>query len=79
MPHVIHTLDPAYKVVEKLGGRQVVADTLGIDKSTVVRWCHPHPQGTGGIIPQRYWPRLMQMAREQGVRISLKELANVEA
>lgn len=78
MPQVIHTLDPAYKVIEKLGGRQAVADFLGLDKSTVVRWCHPSPQGTGGVIPQRYWPQLIEMAREQGVRIGLKELAAVE-
>jgi hypothetical protein len=75
----IHTADPAYSVVEKLGGKSAVAEFLGLDKSTLSRWCQPHPQGTGGIIPQRYWPQLLQMAREQGVRISLKELANVEA
>lgn len=74
----IHTHDPAHSVIEKLGGRTVVADTLGLDKSTLSRWCQPRPSGTGGMIPQRYWPQLIEMARKQRVRISLKELAAVE-
>lgn len=76
---VIHTLEPAYTVIEKLGGKSAVAEHLGLDKSTLSRWCQDKPAGTGGIVPQRYWPQLMQMAREQRVRITLKELANVEA
>jgi hypothetical protein len=75
---VIHTLEPAYTVIEKLGGKSAVAQALDLDKSTLSRWCQPSPQGTGGMIPQRYWPQLMQMAREQRVRIGLKELAAVE-
>lgn len=75
---VVHTLEPAYTVIEKLGGKSAVADTLGLDKSTLSRWCQPRPAGTGGVIPQRYWPQLIEMARAQRVRISLKELAAVE-
>lgn len=76
---VVHTLDPAYTVIEKLGGKAAVADALALDKSTLSRWCQPRPMGTGGLIPQRYWPQLIEMARESRVRITLKELANVEA
>jgi hypothetical protein len=75
---VIHTLEPAYTVIEKLGGKSSVAEALELDKSTLSRWCQPRPMGTGGLIPQRYWPQLMQMARDQRVRIGLKELAAVE-
>ena len=75
---VVHTLDPAYTVIEKLGGKAVVADALDLDKSTLSRWCQPKPGGTGGLIPQRYWPALIEMAREHRVRITLKELAAVE-
>jgi hypothetical protein len=75
---VVHTLEPAYSVIEKLGGKSAVAQALSLDKSTLSRWCQPSPQGTGGLIPQRYWPQLMQMARAQRVRIGLKELAAVE-
>jgi hypothetical protein len=75
---VVHTLDPAFTVIEKLGGKATVAERLELDKSTLSRWCQPKPMGTGGLIPQRYWPQLIEMAREQRVRITLKELAAVE-
>lgn len=75
---VVHTLEPAYSVIEKLGGKSAVSEALGLDKSTLSRWCQPRPGGTGGLIPQRYWPQLMQMARDQRVRIGVKELAAVE-
>lgn len=75
---VVHTLEPAYTVIEKLGGKASVAERLELDKSTLSRWCQPSPQGTGGLIPQRYWPQLIEMAREQGVRLTLKELAAIE-
>jgi hypothetical protein len=75
---VIHTLEPAYGVVEKLGGKSVVCEALGLDKSTLSRWCQPRPQGTGGMIPQRYWPALIEMARHQRVSITLEELAAFE-
>ena len=74
----IHKEEPAYSVIEKLGGKSAVSDKLGLDKSTLSRWCQPRPAGTGGVIPQRYWPQLAEMAREQRVRITLKELAAVE-
>jgi len=75
----IHTHDPAYTVIEKLGGKSFVAEQLSLDKSTLSRWCQPRPMGTGGTIPQKHWARLLEMAREKRVRITLKELAAIEA
>lgn len=75
---VIHTHEPAYSVIEKLGGKAAVAERLGLDKSTLSRWCQPRPLGTGGMIPQRYWPQLVQMGREVGADITLGELASLE-
>jgi len=74
----VHTLTPAYTVIEKLGGKTAVADQLGLNKSALSRWCAPRPDGTGGMVPQRYWPQLMEMARHKGVVITVKELAAVE-
>lgn len=76
---VIHTLCPAYQIIESLGGKSAVAAELGLDKSTLSRWCKEAPGGTGGVIPQRYWPQLLQMARRQGRDISVKELAGIGA
>ena len=74
----IHTLDPAFSVIEKLGGKSAVAEALNLDKSTLSRWCQPRPDGLGGTIPQRHWGTLMKMARAQGVDITLRELAALE-
>lgn len=76
----IHTLDPAYTVVERLGGKSAVAQQLGLSKAQMTRWCAPADAGgTGGVIPQKYWPQLLQMARLQKVRLTVKELAAIEA
>lgn len=74
----IHTLSPAYEIIERLGGKNDVAEALGLDKSTLSRWCQPRPSGTGGMIPQRYWGALMQMARTKKVRVKLEDLIAVE-
>lgn len=76
----IHTLEPAYTVIEKLGGKSTVANQLGLSKAQMTRWCAPTDAGgTGGVIPQKYWVQLMQMARVHRVRLTLKELAAIEA
>lgn len=72
------TQEPAYSIVQRLGGKSEVAAHLNLDRSTLSRWCSPRPIGTGGMIPQQYWPALTKLARLKGVRISLKELANLE-
>lgn len=72
---VVHTHEPAYSIVEKLGGKAEVAQKLGLDKSTLSRWCQDRPLGLGGVIPQRHWPALLQMARKKGIKITLEELA----
>lgn len=75
----IHTLEPAYTVIEKLGGKTQVAQHLDLATSTLSRWCSPFPQGTGGVIPQKHWSQLMRLAQERRVRLTLKELAALEA
>lgn len=74
----VHKLEPAYSVIERLGGKSLVSESLALDKSTLSRWCQPRPMGTGGMIPQRYWAALLAMARVKGVDIKLEELAAVE-
>jgi hypothetical protein len=74
----IHTLSPAYDVIQRLGGKSEVAERLNLDKSTLSRWCQPRPEGTGGQIPQRHWPELMKLARDKKVRIKIEELVAVE-
>ena len=75
----IHRLEPAFTIVERLGGKSTVAESLGLDKSTLSRWCQPKPWGTGGMIPQKYWTKMLELARQAGVDIALEELASIEA
>ncbi len=72
------TLDPAYRVITLLGGKTFVARELGLSPSTITRWCSPHPDGTGGTIPQRYWQRLLVLARHEGVELSLSDLHSIQ-
>jgi hypothetical protein len=74
----IHVLEPAFTVIERLGGKSNVAESLKLDKSTLSRWCQPRPNGTGGMIPQRYWSALTKLARSSGVNITVQELASIE-
>lgn len=74
-----HRLEPAYSVVERLGGKTVVSERLKLNKSTLSRWCQRVPYGTGGMIPQRHWPTLLDMAREAGVSLTVQELIHAEA
>jgi hypothetical protein len=74
----IHRHEPAFSVIERLGGKSAVCEALQLDKSTLSRWCQPRPHGTGGVIPQRHWAQLMELAKRNRVRLALKELASVE-
>lgn len=69
-----HRAEPAYTLLSRLGGRTAVANELELDKSTLSRWCQPTPAGTGGVIPQRYWPQLFKLAQKQGVALALEDL-----
>lgn len=75
----IHTLAPAYPLIEKLGGKAAVAKELGIDKSTLSRWCMPVPMGLGGVIPQRHWDQLIAMGKRNKTPVGLRELTHIKA
>lgn len=73
----VHKLAPAFDVIERLGGKSLVASELKVCASTLSRWCQPHPKGTGGLIPQKHWPALLAFAKRQKVSISIADLAAV--
>jgi hypothetical protein len=70
----VHVLEPAYTLIERLGGKAEVAYHLDLDKSTLSRWCQPKPQGTGGAVPRKHWRGLMAMAAAKGVELKLEDL-----
>ena len=75
-----YKLDPAHTIVQLLGGRTYVAVRLDIDQSTVARWMYPKNIhcGTGGQIPQKYWHKFLAMGRENGLKITVEDLAGFE-
>lgn len=74
----VHTQEPAFSIIERLGGKTAVAQRLQVDKSTLSRWCQPRPEGTGGVVPKHHWKEVLEMARELGIEITLEELAALE-
>lgn len=70
----VHKLEPAFSIVERLGGKSAVAAELHLSASTLSRWCSARPKGTGGTIPQRYWNDLLLLAQRRKVEISPKDL-----
>ena len=76
---VLHKCEPAFTVIERLGGKGRVAELTKLDRSTLTRWCAAPPVGTGGLIPQRYWPALLRHAKRMGVELTLQDLSNLKA
>lgn len=73
----VHKLSPAFAVIESLGGKSAVASELALSPSTLSRWCQPHPEGTGGVIPQRHWAALLSLAKKQRVALAVSDLAAI--
>jgi len=64
-------LEPARSIIERLGGVEVVAAATGRNRTRVYRWMYPIERGgTGGVIPQREIPTLLELARERQVDLS---------
>lgn len=69
---------PALLVIEKFGSNAEISRILGISRSTVTRWAYPkEDKGTGGLVPQRYWPLLIKEARKRKIRLSVRELSAI--
>jgi len=65
-------MSPAERVIQKFGGRQKVAEALGIDISRVYRWTYPRERGgTDGRIPLRQVAKLHKVAAERGIKLKL--------
>lgn len=66
-------LSPAQIVIRTFGGVRPISRELGIHASTVSRW----RTGTG-LIPQKYWKPLINLAKEKKVKITLFDLAGLD-
>jgi hypothetical protein len=61
----------ASNIIAKCGGHRIVAEWTGVDISRVHRWTYPSERGgTGGVIPAKHQPTILDKARAAGVKLS---------
>ena len=70
-------LDPAKSIVGRIGAKHA-ADAADLHISRVYSWMYPKERGgTGGIIPQRHWPKLLAFAQANGIDLSPSDFINI--
>jgi hypothetical protein len=69
----VHCADPASTVIELLGGRAVVAQALGLHRSSLLRWCS-ESGGSRGQVPLKHWPALLALAESKGIELNVSDL-----
>lgn len=62
------------QIIEKLGGKQAVAEKLGLSKGAVYLWFYPKPKGCGGVVPPRQAIKIQELAKEQGIECTIQEI-----
>ena len=68
----VQKCDPAATIIATLGGLSVVAKAAGVSVVTAQRWRFPVSNGgTGGFIPRKHHPRLIELAKERGIDLSV--------
>lgn len=73
-----HAMQPARRVVDRIGGCREIARLLDISPSTVSRWMTPvEARGTGGRIPQKYWGTLLTLSGRRKLKLTIKDLAGL--
>jgi hypothetical protein len=75
MSHIKGRCEPAYTIVRRFGGVTPTAKILSIGPSSVSRWLVP--EGTGGVIPQSHWVKLLNHAIKRNISLSLKDLSGI--
>ena len=63
-------MQPAQKIIMRLGGEALVSEIAGVSLTTPYRWTYPREAGgTGGTIPQKHHRTLLDYARRRGIRL----------
>lgn len=67
-------MNPAHRIIDKLGGFDIVAEIAGCHVSRVYRWTYPRDRGgTGGSIPGSHVGKLLGYARAHSIDLSAEE------
>ena len=67
----VAAMDWVCEIIDSLGGTTAVAAAFALPESTISSW------KSRGMIPPRYWPPLILLARERGKKLSLLRLARL--
>lgn len=74
-PKKFKRCQPASGVIDQFGGHEAVADIVGLHPTSVYRWtCSVERGGTGGRIPQQYFPALIKVAKYQNIDLTINDL-----
>jgi len=64
-------MEPASSIIAKLGGPNRVAEITHVHRTRVSNWKRAKDAGgTGGLIPFKHVPALLDAARDLGIRLS---------
>lgn len=67
-------MEPAASIIAKLGGPGAVAAAAGTSYTAPYRWQHPVEKGgTGGRIPAKHIPVLIDHAKANGIDLSAND------
>lgn len=63
-------LDPAYTIIQKLGGMQNAVEASGASETRVYRWQLPRNRGgTDGLIPTKRQQRILDWAAKKNINL----------
>jgi hypothetical protein len=72
-------LQPAASIIDRLGGEAKVAEITDTASTAPYRWQYSREKGgTGGLIPQRYHRRLLDYAKDNGIRLRAADFLEPE-
>lgn len=68
-------MEPAASIIKKLGGVEDAARDLGVHRTRVFSWMRDAAAGgTGGRIPQRHFPTILDLSAKRGLGITAESL-----
>lgn len=64
-------MEPARTIIDRLGGATKVASIAGVHRTRVSNWARKKEDGgTGGVIPFKHVPALLEAAKKEGIKLS---------
>lgn len=72
-------MEPASKIIKRVGGEAVMSQITGTSLATPYRWQYPKwAKGTGGIIPQRHHRSILEFSEENNLGIKASDFLPVK-